>query len=118
MVWCGLDIIQNTHMKIINHNKGNYTFVSPSDSSVMYGTIEMNQEEFENAIAFLKKRYGIAKRYCHTYVRDSLAHVFTWTLKHYPQNGRISLGVCATELLFKHFDLPRYKKQNYVIIIK
>lgn len=104
-------------MKITNHNKGNYTFVSPSDSSVMYGTITMTRKEYERAIAFLKRRYGTAKRYNHTYIRDSLAHVFNWTLKHYPQENRICLGVCATELLFKEYGLPRYKKQNYLIVI-
>ena len=104
-------------MKVTNHNKDNYTFVSASDSSVMNGTIEMSKKEFDNAIAFLKRRYGIAKRYNHTYIRDSLSHVFNWTLKHYPKDKRICLGVCATELIFKQYNLPRYKKQNYVIVI-
>lgn len=104
-------------MKVINHQKGNYTFVSPSDSSVMYGTITMSAREWRSAVVYLKSRYTLAKRYTNTYVRDGLSHVFNWTLKHYPQDGRVCLGVTATELLFKKYKLPRYKRQNYVIVI-
>lgn len=113
-------------MKVKNHHDGNYTFVYPSDSTVIYGTIEMSQIEYDQCIKYLKRVRTNTKN---TYIRDSLHHVFTYTLpqhrkrvqeKRYPYifDSRISLGVCATELIFKKFELPRYKRQNYMIVIK
>jgi hypothetical protein len=113
-------------MKIQNHNAGNYFFTSQGDSSVMYGTITMTQAEYNDAIKYLQ---GVYKRTKNTYIRDSLAHVFNWTLKKrgdyhmefFRQNSSgesVSLGVCATELLFKRYKLPRYKRQNYRIVVR
>lgn len=104
-------------MKAINHQKDNYTFVSIYDSSVMNGTIEMTREEFNDAIEFLRIQKLISEKKVDTYTRDALSHVFNWTLKHYGQADRLCLGVRATELIFKHYALPRYKRQNYVIQI-
>lgn len=105
-------------MKVTNHQQGNYTFVSREDSNVMYGTIEMSRKEFTEAITYLGRVKGATKN---TYVRDSLGHLFSYTLpsfsKRYPSN-RISLGVCATDLVFKKYKLSRYKRQNYVVVIK
>lgn len=115
-------------MQVINHHDGNYTFADPTDSSVMYGTIKMTRDEFTDVIFFLEDEYKKAKRLTSTYIRDGLSHVFNYTLpayakrkkeNRYPQhNNCVCLGVTATEIIFKHWNLPRYKKQNYVIIIK
>lgn len=102
-------------MKVTNHQKGNFTYCG---SSVMYGTIEMTQKEWLCALAYLKKCYTKAKAQCDTYIRDSLSHVFNYTLPNTVSDAPVCVGVCATELLFKHYGLERYKKQNYQIVIK
>lgn len=104
-------------MKITNHHKGNFTYVDEDDSSVMYGTIEMSRDEFNDAIEFLRLQKQIATKRIDTYTRDALNHVFSWTLPHYQHKRRMCLGIRATELIFKHYGLPRYKMQNYVIQI-
>jgi len=105
-------------MKITNHNKGNYTFDDSCDGSVMYGTIKMTRKEFDNAIEFLKSRWRKSTKNTETYTRDALNHVFNWTIPNHGKDRRICLGVVATKLIFEHYKLPRYKKQNYVIDIE
>lgn len=100
-------------MKIINHQKGNFSYCG---ESVMYGTIIMSQKEFCDVVGYLKQQYRYAKKHIKTYVRDSLYHTITYTLT--KKENPVCLGVCATELLFKKYKLPRYKKQNYQIVIK
>ncbi len=102
-------------MKIVNHQKGKYTFDDTNNGSVMYGSIYMSEKEFDDVVKFLRRRYAIAKRYNQTYKRDSLSHALDWTLKQHGSDKRICLGVCATELIFERYNLPRYKRQNYVI---
>ena len=106
-------------MKVINHNKGNYTYIH---DCVCYGTIEMSLKEFIKAYDYLYTRYKKAKTYTETYTRDSLYNLFnTHKIREAIVNkslDNICLGVCATEILFKKYKLPRYKKQNYLIVIK
>ena len=85
----------------------------------MRGTITMTRQEYEQLIAFLRRKYTVAKRYSHTYIRDSLSLLFGWENVRYPvEEHRICLGVCATKLIFDEYKLPGYKKQNYMIQIK
>ncbi len=111
-------------MKAINHHKDNYTYDSSNDGSVMNGTIYMTAKEWETAKAMLRKAYTRAKRLNDTYTRDALSHTLTYTITHLPDvkpydtRRSFCIGVTATELLFQHFKLPHYKKQNYQIIIK
>jgi hypothetical protein len=114
-------------MQVINHHDGNYTYADPTDSSVMYGTIKMNLGEFTDALFYLEDEYKRAKRQTNTYIRDGLSHLFNYTLSQwakrkaenrYPDcNNCVCLGMTATELLFKKYNLPRYKRHNYLIVI-
>lgn len=99
-------------MKVTNHQKGNFSYL---DSSVMYGTIEMSHKEWVESVKYLRRVYANAKRNRNTYKRDSLSQLFNWNLPKHAQDQYICLGICATELLFKRFNLPRYKRQNYQI---
>lgn len=115
-------------MQVINHHQGNYTFADLTSSSVMYGTIKVTPKEFASIVTFLWKKYAQAEKSANTYVRDGLNHCLNYSLpqwekrkkqNRYPQhNNRVCLGVTATELIFEQWNLPRYKKQNYVIVIK
>ena len=105
-------------MKATNHHKDNYTFDDSNDGSVMNGTIYMTTKEYHKVLEYLRKAYTNAKAKNNTYIRDGLSHVFNWTLVKRLNLKRICLGVTATELIFKHYKLPRYKRQNYVIEIK
>lgn len=107
-------------MKIKNYIKGNYRYCG---EGVMYGEIKMTSHEFVEVIEYLKIAYHSAQMTCETYTRDSLAHVFDYSLreaqieKDIPMSMPVCLGVCATEIIFKKYNLPRYKRQNYQIII-
>ena len=106
-------------MKLINHQKGNYTYDDTRDGSVMYGTIYMTGAQFHESIKALKRAYTRAVRDCNTSIRDGLSHVFNHTLVKHADARRICLGVTATSLLALKWNLPRYKSnQNYVIEIK
>lgn len=94
----------------------------------MYGTIFMTPKEYQKVLTFLKARYIKAKEKGETYIRDSLSHYFSGTYGDkdttpkkdciLSTHNSICLGVCATELIFKKYKLPRYKRQNYQIIVK
>lgn len=104
-------------MKATNHHKDNYTYDDTSSGSVMNGTIKMTRKEYKDAIAFLKNEYKKAKQYNYTATRDGLMHTIDWVLNRYGDKRRICLGVTATELIFRRYRLPNYKRQNYVIEI-
>lgn len=106
-------------MQLINHHANNYTFDDTNEASVMNGTIIMSRDEWNDAIAYLLKAYKRAERDYNTYIRDSLSHVFNWTLKKHKPIKRLCLGVVATKLIAYRYGLKsRYKNQNYVIEVK
>lgn len=105
-------------IKVINHQKNNYTYDSSNSGSVMNGTIFMTKREWEKCKDIICKAYGKAKRYNHTYERDGLAHAISYYIPHHEKAPSFCIGVTATEVIFKAFNLPRYKRQNYQIIIK
>ena len=100
-------------MKITNHQKGNYAFDSSHDGSIMYGTVEVSHKEWCEIVKYLHRVYSRATTSGNTYTRDALSHVFDWTLKNHAQDEYVCIGVEATRLMFKRFNLPRYKHQNY-----
>jgi len=102
-------------MKLVNHHKDNYTYDDTHDGSVMNGTIYMTAREWADMLKRLRKAYDRATRDCNTRIRDGLAHVFNWTLKHHGDKKRVCLGVTATSLIALKYNLKRYKHQNYVI---
>ena len=105
-------------MKVINHNQGNYHFCD-SDSAVMYGTIEMTRDEWIGVYYYLRTLYFQLSQNEHNnddyYTKISLeAHGQPLDVaagKHF------SLGVSPTRRIFEAFSLPRYKHQNYSIVI-
>lgn len=95
-------------MKITNHNPNNTYDI---DTYVMRGTIEMTPQEWREAYSFLQKKYKQAAQKTDTYPRDSLASIRK-------NSGLLfSVGVPATQLLFKKYKLKNYKNQNYGIKI-
>ncbi len=103
-------------MKIINHPKDKYILL---DGTVMRGTIIMTQKEWKKAIDYLQRTKDRAVRMHDTYTRDNLVHLFSheFFLSAYPPHTTC-LGVCATKLIVAKFYLPRYKEQNYQVVIK
>lgn len=97
-------------MKVINHHKGNYTFDDTQDGSVMYGTVKVTESEWRKVLEYLKR----AKYTSNTYHRDGLKHFWSWVYPKHKKLKRLCIGVSNTELVFKHFKLPNYKRQNYV----
>jgi hypothetical protein len=98
-------------MKVKNYNKGNY--IGAFDC-VLYGEILMTWKEWMAATAYLLRSGGdvLEKKMLRedilrkdTYLHDDKN--ITWR----------NIRVTYTAKLFKHFNLPRYKRQNYVIKI-
>ena len=105
-------------MNITNHKKDNsYTCIG--DSSIMRGTITMTAKEYAKAIMYLQNEYSKAQKDCNTAIRDGLLRAMATHRDSYMQYMKVfSLGVTATQLLFKKYKLPNYKEQNYAIKIK
>lgn len=93
-------------MTIRNYKRGNALYAF---DCVIYGHIEMTWREWLDASRYLLR----AK--CLSYKDDIIrtdkyletSKKWTW------RNVRVN----ATERLFKHYNLPRYKRQNYAIKI-
>ena len=98
-------------MKVVNHNKNN--FYHDSDGFVIRGTIYMNWAEYGQAEKMLTEKYEKAKKHNDTYIRDSLSYI-----RFIDDNGLVNMGVTATQLVFYAFNLPRYKHQNYMVVVK
>ena len=103
-------------MKITNHKKGNFYYV---DDSVMYGTIEMTQDELLKAHKYLLAKLEVAIYEQETYIRDYI-HINQVNEKIdnilSGKTKSVSIGVVATQLIFKLFDMTdKYKRQNYAI---
>ncbi len=98
-------------MKAINHNKNN--FYHDKNGFVIRGTIYMNLAEYRQTEEMLTQKYENAKEHNDTYVRDSLSYK-----RFIDDNGQVNMGVTATQLIFCCFNLPRYKHQNYMVMVK
>lgn len=88
-------------MRVTNHQKENYTTV-PGSSSIMRGTITMSLAQYNEAKQYLQK--SKTAKHQHIY----------WPAT---QNQSFCIGVHNTQMLFKKYHLPRYKDQNYRIVI-
>lgn len=97
-------------MRVTNYHRNNYRYIG---DTVVRGSIKMTFEEFLEAEKYLKKEYQKAEKNNDTYIRDNLHYT-----KLLPDNGKVVMGVTATELVFKRYKLPRYKQQNYVWEVK
>lgn len=77
---------------------------------VIYGHIEMTRKEWLGVIGYLRRSGGdlLEKRI----LREDIFR----TDMHLGASWR-NIRVTYTEKLFKHFNLPRYKRQNYAIKI-
>lgn len=75
--------------------------------------------EWFEAMYAIKERYEKVKKEGETYTRDMLQHAINYNIKiaNAHELKRFSIGVEATKVVFDHFKLPRYKKQNYSINI-
>jgi len=103
-------------MRLKNRQKNNYFDVS---LSIMRGTIEMSAEEWEECSLYLKKRLEKATKNIETYVRDGLnttKHFWSDTKK--KKKDMFCVGVMATRIIVKQYNLKNYKDVNYAIIIK
>lgn len=105
-------------MKAINHQKNNYTYDGSNSGSVMNGTLYMSKKEWNRVVKYLGGQYKKAVKNSDTYIRDGLGHALSWNIPKHSGEKSFCIGVTATELIFKHYNLPRYKRQNYQIIIK
>lgn len=96
-------------MKVTNYQIDNYRYIG---DVVVRGSIKMTFDEFIEIEKYLKDKYQKALKDGDTYIRDELKYT-----KLLPDNGKVVMGVTATELVFKKYKLPRYKKQNYVWMV-
>lgn len=104
-------------MKVVNHHKNNYSYDRSGNGSVIRGTLYMSQKEFKEVIGYLAKEYKRALKNCDTSKRDGLSYLFDWILPKHDNKSPFCAGITATTLIFKHYNLPRYKEQNYTIKI-
>ena len=101
-------------MKLKNKQNNNYFEI---DETIMRGSIEMTRTEWADVYTFLSNEYKKAKKNIDTYTRDSLnstLHIITRDIF----KTIFNLGVCATTLIVKKYNLKNYKDVNYAIIIK
>jgi hypothetical protein len=106
-------------MKVKNYNKGNYT---SAFDCVIYGEIEMTWKEWMKASSYLLRSGGdmLEKRMLREDITriDKYLETPIWTAPTKQKNVTYrNIRVTYTQKLFKHFNLPRYKQQNYVIKI-
>mgnify|MGYP000228438621 CR=1 FL=1 len=94
-------------MKITNFNKGNYQYIG-TGSEVYYGKIEMTLKEYTEVIKYLNR----AKN---TGFRD--LNKDTKNKQEFKNGFDVGLGVSRTEQIFKKYNLPRYKRQNYYLSV-
>ncbi len=101
-------------MKVKNYKKGNYL---SAFSCVIYGEIEMTWKEWMKEVTPYLLRSGgdyLEKRMLREDIPRTDKNLET-------ANGKKvtwrNIRVTYTEKLFKHFNLPRYKRQNYIIKI-
>ncbi len=94
-------------MKIKNYNKGNYL---PAFDCVIYGHIEMTWKEWLEASTYLMR--ATKDRFYRNLLKEDIVRED----KYLGRNWR-NVRTTATELLFKRYNLPRYKRQNYAIKI-
>ena len=81
-------------MQVINHQQVNYKLLK--DSSTIYrGTIIMTKKEYQDMWLYFQNQF--------------IAPMIPTLYKSF------GLGVTATEMIFERYNLPRYKKQNYLI---
>ena len=96
-------------MKLVNHKEKNR--YNLEDGTSIKGTIYMSQKEWTKSYLWLRSQYQKAIKDIETYKRDSLS-----SLK--KDKGLLfSIGVLATSLLAKKYQLKGYKDQNYGIKI-
>lgn len=103
-------------MKVINYNQKNKNYLSAFDC-VIYGYIEMTPQEWKDACTYLKRAIKdkfYKKLLCEDIDREDINLSKFYSRKCIWRNVRVT----ATELLFKKYNLPRYKRQNYAIRIK
>ena len=92
-------------MIVKNFNKGNYRYFG-TGSEVYYGLVEMNKKEFDMVVKYLKKA-----KFDHKFTfKDDLKNIET-----FKGGFQLTFRVSATQKMFEHFNLPRYKRQNYII---
>lgn len=101
-------------MTIKNYNKGNYMYAF---DAVIYGHIEMTAKEWKEATTYLKR--AIKDTFYHNMLLSDIERTDK-NLVQFTKNGNQwrNVRVSATQLLFKKYNLPRYKQQNYAILIK
>lgn len=92
-------------MKVTNFNKGGYQYLG-TGSSVYYGKIQMSLKEFNEAVKYLNK--------CKFEYKDRLKKDIK-DREYFKGGFQLSVRVTATKKLFKKYNLPRYKQQNYII---
>ncbi len=96
-------------MKVINHYKPQHAF-----DCVIYGTIEVNQIEWQEIKAYLKRQNFIGELWLQKIVRERMETQSKNALNFYGEN-LYCLGVTPTKRVFEKYKLPRYKHQNYQI---
>lgn len=96
-----------------NYNKQNH--FNLSDGTYIKGVIKMDYQDFCKVYEFLRREYKKAVKKIDTYKRDSLAKAID--VKNFDRYKPFSVGITATKLIAKKFNLDRYKDQNYAIII-
>jgi len=100
-------------MKVKNYNQGNY--LSAFDC-IIYGHIEMTQKEWKEACTYLMRatKDPFYKRMLKEDILKEDRNLVAYTKD--GKNWR-NVRVTATQLLFKKYNLPRYKQKNYAIKI-
>ena len=100
-------------MTVKNYNKGNY--VGAFDC-IIYGHIEMSANEWAKARAYLVRSGGdlFTKRMLRNDLDRNDKNITAWKPSKYTYRN---VRVTYTQKLFKHFNLPRYKTQNYMLKI-
>lgn len=99
-------------MKIINYNYGYSNFFDCS----LHGKIIMTKREWEKALLFL---FRGAKRWLPSYpwVKNVLKSDIKRFIK--TKMGNIfNIRVPATETIAEKYKLKRYKRGNYIIVVK
>ena len=101
-------------MKLTNHSDSN---IYDINTYIMRGTISMTQEELLEVYPFLLRELKKAIKNVDTATRDGL-----WNIKdrfnHRRGKRKFCLGITATRLIVKKYNLKNYKDVNYGIKIK
>jgi hypothetical protein len=100
-------------MKLINYDYG-FTPADPTSGTYYRGKIQMTLDEFNVAMKYLL-RAKIGASYEHDSVRERLTLDLARPASVKGNGFHVAIRVPATEKLVSHYNLPRYKRQNYFI---